>query len=119
MVLTLLAGSLFVGGVPYIVFLVGILIWTYGKSTLQVRRMTNVAPFLFLVVFAGFAAIVEIARLSQNRAGLIPISLSADLYFIAYLYGLVLLLGYSYVLLMNLGFYLFRKLFSLRRHIYK
>src|SRR5688572_10131474 len=52
--------SLYLGGIPYVLFLIGLFIWMRAKTAGEVQRMTYVAPLLFIPVFTGCAFIAGV-----------------------------------------------------------
>jgi tetratricopeptide (TPR) repeat protein len=97
-----LEGSLLIGGIPYILFLAGLSFWARGKNFRTLQRMTYIAPLLFIAVFVYCALLlipVQILTVGEVRVEGRAVS---------YLCVFILILGYFYVLLANLGFHLLK-----------
>jgi hypothetical protein len=86
--------SLALGGIPYLIFGVAILIWSRGRSIDEVRRISYWSPLLFL--------------LGLSVLDLFYLMFSGDLHeFLGFLLlssVYVPLFGYLYVFLVNFGF---------------
>lgn len=85
--------SMLVGGVPYVLFAAGFLLWMRGRSDDRVRRAILAAPLLFAVWLAicltAFLAVDGTLARSRESLGMITV------------FGL--LFGYAYVGLAELG----------------
>lgn len=94
--------SLLLGGVPYVIFLAGALAWLRGRDARAARRLTLAAPPIFASVFTGCAmllVLIQILQLGEIRVGTSFVVAGCVI-------GLIL--GYAYVALAHLGFYLLR-----------
>ncbi|MDQ3818026.1 MAG: hypothetical protein M3362_10070 [Acidobacteriota bacterium] len=97
-----LEGSLLIGGIPYILFLAGLFFWARGKNFRALQRVTYIAPLLFIPVFVYCAlALIPIQILTVGEVRVEGRSVFSLCVFI-------LILGYFYVLLANLGFHLLK-----------
>jgi hypothetical protein len=83
--------SLVLGGIPYLLFVVGILIWSRCQSVSAIRRLSYFAPLLYVMATAGLGLIALFFGASiQEVAGFVAI-------FSVY----ALLFGYLYVFIVN------------------
>ena len=89
--------SLYVGGIPYLVF-AGSVLWGLRKrGSSEYQRMALISPFVFLLFFVlcgvVFAAIVgQVGPMSAFNSELFE------------MYGVIIVLGYSYVLIALTGY---------------
>lgn len=94
--LAIVTWSGLVGGLPYVLVAVGILWWSRGRSARELRRAIWLAPVLMVPVM--LLPVVVYSVVSRGGA-------SADRFAgsILFLGGMVLLFGYVYVALVELG----------------
>lgn len=52
--------SLILGGVPFILFLIGAFVWMRDKDGEQLRQMTFIAPIIFMAVLFGCSLVFGI-----------------------------------------------------------
>lgn len=106
--------SLILGGVPYLLFLVGLFAWMRNKETDQVRQMIHLSPLLFIPVLMACALIVGVigAIAESNPSGLFA-GLGLGLFCSVF----ALILGYSYVGLIDIAFLLFRRCLQATRRL--
>jgi tetratricopeptide (TPR) repeat protein len=93
-------GSLIIGGIPYLLFIVGLLHWARNKDFRAIRRVTYVAPLLFILVFVYCVAALipfQVLTIGEVRVEAYWVQLSCIF---------ILIFGYFYVLLTNAGFYI-------------
>jgi hypothetical protein len=95
----LVTWSLLVGGIPYLVFLIGFHRWMRGKTEPRIRRALRLAPLCYVPVLALFALPLAVA---SNHGSLD----SETLLVVALFGGMGLAFGYGYVLLAELGWML-------------
>ncbi len=90
--------SLVIGGLPYLVFVVAVVLWSRGKNARAIYRLSFVAPFLFaaILVALGFTFM-----LISNQS---PYALDAALSSTSYYAGLGVGLGYVYVALVHVAY---------------
>ena len=103
-VVFILIFSLFLGGIPYLLFLIGLFVWMRKKDVHAVQRMTFFAPLLFapMFVFCALAAVpIQYLMIGEVR-------IEADVVFQCCV--VILVLGYAYVLVVNAGYGVLRLL---------
>lgn len=92
--LTFLFYSMLIGGIPYVLFAIGFLLWSRGRDADSVRTAARVSPFLYTVVlmacFVAFAA--WNGDLGSDRTGEAMATIG----------GFALVFGYGYVALAEL-----------------
>src|SRR5262249_54849141 len=98
---------LYSGGAPYALFAGAMLLWSSSKEGGSVRRSTYLAPLLFLPALGMSVVIAAHRETYQPNPGQLALAVV--------LYGMVLaipvlILGYCYVGLVNLGFVTLRSL---------
>src|SRR5215471_2769895 len=98
---------LYSGGAPYAVFAGALLLWSGGKEGPSVRRSTYLAPVLFLPVLGMSLVIAAHRETYQPNPG--QLALAVVVYGMIFAIP-VLILGYCYVGLVNLGFVILRSL---------
>ena len=86
--------SLAFGGIPYLIFGAGVLIWSRDRSTDRVRRISYWSPLLFLLGLSVLDFFFLI--LGGDLHEFLGFLLLSSVY--------VLLFGYLYVFLVNFGF---------------
>jgi hypothetical protein len=97
--------SLFIGGIPYLLFLAGFFFWVPGKDLKSIQRFTLLAPLLFIPVFVSCVFLVILLQSLSTGS---PSQFSSVIdWFIAFCLC-ILLIGYFYVILTNAGYYLLR-----------
>lgn len=101
-VVLVLWGSLLIGGIPYVLFLAGLLYWARDKDAKAIQRVTFIAPLLLVPVFIYCA--VAIIPLQILKTGEVRVEVSGVLTFCVF----VLVVGYFYVLLANAVFFLLK-----------
>jgi hypothetical protein len=110
----LCSAVLYSGGVPYALFAGAILLWSVDKEGASVRRSTSLAPVLFLPAL-GMSVVIAAHRETYRPS---PGQLALAVVFYGMVLAIpVLILGYCYVGLINLGFVILRSLgaFSLEQ----
>ena len=94
----ILWGSLLLGGLPYVIFLAGLLHWTHSKNAREFRRVGFLSPVLFALFFAYcYATIMIPLRLFTSGTINFEELLSLSV--------LTLIFGYCYVLAVNVLYY--------------
>lgn len=94
--------SFYVGGIPYLIFAT-VVLWVLRKRSFrEYQRMALISPILFLLFFGfcvvGFAIIVgQVGPMSAFNTELFGI------------YGIIIVLGYSYVLIALIGYRVLRR----------
>lgn len=91
-------GSLWVGGVPYVLFALGLLAWSRGRTDDQMRRAILLAPPIFTAVLLVCLVVFQVVDGNLSRG--------TD--FFATAAGCGLAFGYGYVALAELGRLLLR-----------
>lgn len=91
--LVYLYGSLLIGGIPYVLFALGFLLWMRGKPDAQVRRAVLVSPLVYTAVLvAGYFAFLWLDGTLGNGEDAA-----------AALIGFGVAFGYAYVAIAELG----------------
>lgn len=90
-----LLGSLIIGGIPYLLFLGGVLTWSWNRSANQICIFTWVAPLIFAPACLLFFVIPGLFFGSRDVDTLLLII------------ACVLIIGYGYVIVINVLFRLF------------
>lgn len=98
--------SVIIGGIPYVFFMVGLLVWSRGKSDTQIHRMFWFSPLLFTPVFWLFAFIAGTLFNDGNPDPQRFIGFSSAFIFFS---GCILVLGYIYVIFVSAIYYLFKE----------
>ena len=98
--------SLLIGGIPYLIFLVGFFVWMRGKTADQIRMATWLAPVICTGVFAACAFIVILLQALSSAGTRVDGDIAGYAVF-------VIAFGYGYVLIVNVGYFLFRRLLVL------
>ena len=104
-VLTFLFLSLVVGGVPYIMIAVPFLFWFRNRDASWYRNFSLVAPLVFCVLLIGMFLGWGLVEMLLDQTG------SINLVEVFRTFGLSsLILGYVYVLLVHIGFFVLLRL---------
>jgi hypothetical protein len=90
-VLSFVVWSGLIGGVPYVLLAMLLLLWARGKREKQVRRGLVLSPFFMLLIFSGFIIVASLISPSPDAS---PSSLAQALLFFG---SFVLVFGYAYV----------------------
>ena len=90
--------SLLIGGLPYLLFVVAVVLWSRGKSARAVFRFSFVTPLLYAVILS---VLWFLFALFPNPS---PSSLDAALSSTSYYAGLGVGLGYVYVALVHVAY---------------
>src|SRR6267142_1989991 len=101
-VVFILIFSLYLGGLPYLLFVIGLFFWMRGKDVRQIQRMTFIAPLLF----AGFFVICVIAAIPIQFLMIGEVRIEAEV--VLQCCVVILALGYAYVLVANVGYAILR-----------
>jgi 4-amino-4-deoxy-L-arabinose transferase-like glycosyltransferase len=83
--------SLMLGGVPYLLFVAGILFWSRRQPVEAIRRLSYFAPVIFMLATAVLSLVAVFFGVSLREIGL----------FIAAFAIYTLLFGYLYVFIAN------------------
>lgn len=83
--------SLMLGGIPYSVFVAGVLLWSRRQSLSAIRKLSYVAPFLFVIVTAALSPVALIFGIPVREV----------FAFIALFSLYALVFGYLYVFMVN------------------
>jgi len=99
--------SIYLGGIPYVLFALGLFVWLKNKPNAVVLRLSWAAPILFLPIFSVYIIIHQISRdwvsISDFSAfDVISLLVGYSVY--------VVIFGYFYVILMHLLYRLLDKL---------
>ncbi len=103
-VVLILIFSLYLGGVPYLLFLIGLFFWMRRKDARDIQRMTFISPLLF----AGFFVLCAVAVVPIQYLMIGQVRIEADVVFQCSV--VILVLGYSYVLVVNAGYVILKLL---------
>lgn len=99
--------SLILGGVPYLLFLIGAFVWMRDKDADQVRVMVNLSPVIYGGVLFGCAAVFGTAgAIMQGDAGTMAAGFGIGMFLSIFAF----FLGYVYVGCFNLVFVIYRRL---------
>lgn len=93
-----LYGSLLIGGIPYLLFAAGFLVWSSDRSDAELRRAVLLAP----LVYAGLLMVCVVAFLAVDGT----LASGWDGFWALGAFGVAF--GYAYVLLAELGRLLLR-----------
>lgn len=97
-----LIASLVYGGIPYAIFLAGVLLWTTNRPVGAIRRFTYVAPLVYLGPFLVHLYIYAVVKTKSPTGGLAVHEWPTVIgYFTMFTFGI----GYAYVLLAHAGYY--------------
>lgn len=83
--------SLLIGGVPYLIFVAGVLLWSRGRSDSAIRKLSFIAPLLFVLVTAAISPVALLFGLPLRE---IPVFIAAFAFY-------ALIFGYLYVFIVN------------------
>lgn len=83
--------SLILGGIPYLIFIVGVLLWSRTRSLEAIRKLSYIAPLLFVIVAAVLSPVPLLFGASMREVSA----------FLALFSLYALLFGYLYVLIVN------------------
>lgn len=100
----ILAASLILGGMPYLLFLACLFFWMRDKNAKEIQRMTFFAPILFVPVF--LLCVLLFAPIQQMITG--KVDINGGIVFICCVF--IIILGYVYVLAVNGAYLLFKAL---------
>lgn len=101
----LLGASLVIGGIPYVLFLIGVLIWSKNQSGAQLRRFTLIAPAAFSALFVVLWIPYAILSARDWEYTMDAAFTSAGYYAL-----LCLGFGYFYVLVVHLAYHVMLRL---------
>jgi hypothetical protein len=94
--------STIIGALPYLLFLIGLFFWTRGRDSRLIQRITLVAPFLFVAFF--LLCVLVVIPIQYMKLGEVRIEADGVAGFcIAFL-----IIGYAYVLVVNVGYFILR-----------
>lgn len=83
--------SLVLGGIPYLLFVAGVLFWSPRQPVEAIRRLSYFAPVLFMLATAVLSLVAVFFGVSLREVGL----------FVAVFSVYTLLFGYLYVFIVN------------------
>jgi hypothetical protein len=98
----LLYYSTIIGGLPYLLFFIGVLVWTRGQDWRTIQRMTFISPVLFAAFFLVCAVVV--ITIQYFMLGKVRVEAN-ELPGFCFVF---LMIGYVYVLLINAGYFILR-----------
>jgi hypothetical protein len=87
--------SLGFSGVPYIIFSILVLFWIRGRGITHIRRLSYVSPILFIPMQALYLS----ARFAMDKAANTELTGLGGSIFVSAVY--IMVIGYAYVLLVN------------------
>jgi len=97
--------SLFVAGIPYLVISLGLFIWSRKQSETKTLILVILLPVIFLLFFALYWLVLSAFGLSLADGGL-----SAYFSSVTYFTSFILVIGYSYVVLVVSGYYVIKRM---------
>lgn len=101
-----LLATVFFGGIPYLIFLVGFYQWIKEKNGKQIHSMSYLFPLFYLLIFLICLA-VYIPIVRSERFESIFSFLTSEYLWDAYItFGkIAVVVAYSYIILINLGYW--------------
>ncbi len=96
--------SLLIGGLPYLVFVAAVVLWSRGKSARAIHRLSFVSPPLFAAVFVTLW--VPFVLIADSSPYAFDAALTSASYYAAFCLGL----GYVYVALIHGAYAVLRRL---------
>ncbi len=100
----ILVFSLLIGGVPYIVFVAAVLLWSRGKSARAIYRLSFVSPPLFAAVFVTLW--IPVTLIAESGPYAFDAALTSGGYYALFCLGL----GYIYVAFVHVAYAVLRRL---------
>lgn len=97
-IIPILTFSLFLGGLPYLLFIIGLLICTRRKDASAIQRITFIAPLLFIPVF--LLCVLVFIPIQLLMIG--DVTVEANV--VVGCCIVILILGYIYVAVVNAGY---------------
>ena len=94
----ILTFSLYLGGIPYVLFVIGLFFWMRRKDAREIQRMTFISPLLY----AGFFVLCAVAFVPIQYLLIGDVRIEANVVLLCCV--VILVLGYSYVLVVNAGY---------------
>ena len=98
-----LMGSLYLGGLPYLIAALGVLRWMRGKNEEQVRRASFLAPLIVLPICWLCWAVFFLVTLGETSSNWVE-----SVFYVAYFSLFEIVIGYAYVAVVHVGLQLFR-----------
>jgi len=101
--------SVFFGGIPYLIFLIGFYQWIKEKNGKQIHTFSYLFPVFYMFIFLiWIVAYILIVR-PKNFDNLFSLLTSEYLWDSYYTFGkIAVIIAYSYIILINLGYWTLR-----------
>jgi len=115
----LLLGSVFFGGIPYLIFLVGLYRWIKDKSASQIHFFSYLFPVFYMLIFLIWVVVYILMVRPENFDNLFSFLASDDLWGFYYMLGkIAVVIAYSYIILINAGYWALKigNKFSVNNH---
>jgi len=105
----LLLLSVFFGGIPYLVFLIGFYQWIKEKNGKQIHAFSYLFPVFYMLVFLIWLAVYIPVVRPESFDNLFSFLISEILWGAYYTFGkLAVVVAYAYIFLINLGYWALR-----------
>ena len=105
----LLLGSVFFGGIPYLIFLMGFYRWIKDKSAGQIHFSSYLFPVFYMLIFLICLIVYILIVRPENFDNLLSFLISEQLWGSYYTIGkIAVTIGYSYIILINTGYWVLK-----------
>ena len=105
----LLLGSVFFGGIPYLIFLIGFYQWIKEKNGTQIHFASYLFPVFYLLVFLIWLIIYILIIRPENFDNIFSLLSSEYLWDAYFTFGkIAVVVAYSYIFLINLGYWVLK-----------
>ena len=104
-----LLATVFIGGIPYLIFLIGFYQWIKDKIGKQIHFFSYLFPVFYLLIFLICLAVyIPIVR-PESFDGIFSFLISEHLWDAYFLFGkIAVVVAYLYIILINLGYWVLR-----------
>jgi len=105
----LLLGSVFLGGIPYLIFLIGFYQWIKDKNGKQIHFFSYLFPVFYLLFFLICLAVyIPIVR-PESFDGIFSFLTSEHLWDAYFLFGkIAVVVAYLYIILIDAGYWILK-----------
>lgn len=97
------------GGIPYLIFLMGFYRWIKDKSESQIHFSSYLFPVFYMLIFLIWLVVYSLIVSPENFDNLFSFLTSEYLWDSYYTFGkIAVVVAYSYILLINLGYWVLK-----------
>lgn len=101
--------SVFFGGIPYLVFLMGFYRWIKDKNGKQIHSMSYLFPVFYMLIFLIWLVFYIPVVRPEKFDNLFSLLTSEYLWSAYYTFGkIAVIIAYSYIILINTGYWALR-----------